>query len=272
MTIHSLMVVKNEGDVIDYTLRRAVEWSDRIYVFDTGSRDDTWEAVQAAARRHAAIVPFRRETRPFNDSLRGELFRQFRAEAGADAWWCRLDGDEVYVDDPRDFLAAVPAPHHVVWAAQAQFYFTAADVARFAPDGPAPKIDEGNRPRFYLTNSSEPRFFRHRPRLAWSHGAWPAHVGLVHPRRILQCHFQWRSPQQIQLRLDTRRAAAASGCSGFEGSQQQHWQAQVRDAGALRYDDGIAPLQIDEGLMPGHLEPSWQRVIKRGLHGTRIWP
>ena len=43
--IHSICVVKNEGDVIRAGLEAACEWSDRIIVYDGQSDDDTWEVV-----------------------------------------------------------------------------------------------------------------------------------------------------------------------------------------------------------------------------------
>jgi hypothetical protein len=273
MKLHGIMLVKNEADIVEFALDRAAVWAERIYVFDTGSTDDTWARVQNLAKRCPAIVPYRSAARDFRDELRGEVFNAFRHEAGPGAWWCRLDADEVYAEDPRAFLADVPGYHHVVWAAHLQFYFTPADVARFPHlEGERPTIDETNRPRYYLNNSSEARFFRHRSRLRWDDGSWPRHLGLVHPRRIPLRHFQYRSPQQIQLRLDTRRQAARAGYQHFGHSLQTRWQEQVRDAAGLHYDDGQAPLRIDETQMPRHLERPGQRILKRILHGTGIWP
>jgi hypothetical protein len=218
-------------------------------------------------------VPFKSECRNFGDELRAEVFQAFRHEAKPGAWWCRLDTDEVYAVDPREFLARVPATEHVVWAAHAQFYFTDADLPRFSVDATEPPvIDATIRPRYYVTNSSEARFFRHRPRLEWTDGAWPRHMGLVHPRRIPLRHFQYRSPQQIQRRLDTRREATAGGYAHFGHSLQANWREQVRDAKTLHYDDGQAPLLVEDILMPRHLETSWQRLVKRVMHGSHLWP
>lgn len=273
MKLHGIVVTKNEGDIIGYMLRQAAAWADRIYVFDTGSTDGTWAEVCRLARELPAIVPYKAEARPFDDALRSEVFRAFQHEASEDSWWCRLDSDEIYAADPRLFLAPVPRSHHLVWAAHAQFYFTEKDAARFPSTGAAlPVIDESNRPRYYVTNASEPRFFRHRRRLRWDGGAWPRHVGLVHPARIPLRHLQYRSPQQIQLRLNTRREAAAAGYAHFGHSLQERWEDQIRDSAAYHFDDGKSPLVIDEHLMPRHLESFPQRLVKRVLHGSGIWP
>jgi glycosyltransferase involved in cell wall biosynthesis len=272
MKLHGIMVTKNEADVIDYTLRSAAQWADRVYVLDTGSTDDTWARVQEQARRFPAIVPFKSENLSFNDWRRGEVFNAFRHEAGPDSWWCRLDSDEIYLDDPRAFLAAVPRRHHVVWSAHFQYYFTREDLARCPPTPQErPTIDETNRPRYYLNNASEPRFFRHRAGLQWTQGAWPRHLGVVHPRRIRVRHFQYRSPQQIQLRLNTRHLAAKAGYA-FRHNPETHWEEKLRNAADLHLDDGRSPLQLDEAAMPHHLEPRGQRWLKLLLHGAGIWP
>lgn len=57
MRIYSLCLVKDEADIIEYTLSRAAEWSHRIFVMDNGSTDGTWELVQRLARRLPGIVP-----------------------------------------------------------------------------------------------------------------------------------------------------------------------------------------------------------------------
>src|SRR6185503_5119692 len=101
MKIHGLCVVKNEADIIEQTLRSAARWCDSIYVLDNGSTDGTWEKVQALAGELPAVIPFMRDARPFDDSIRGEILRHHAARAKRDDWWCILDADEFYVADPR---------------------------------------------------------------------------------------------------------------------------------------------------------------------------
>lgn len=265
MKIHAICLVKNEGDFIGESLAAAVGWCDAIYVFDTGSDDGSWEAVRELAGRFPAIIPFKREARDFNDGLRAEVFAAFRDRAAAGDWWCRLDADEVYAEDPRAFLSAVPRCHHVVWSIHLQYYFTDEDRRMHEAGG-------GALPRFYKANASEPRFFRHRDRLEWGGGAWPRHLGVVHPHRIMLKHFQYRSPAQIQRRLDTRRAAAAAGWEHFRHSLESDWREKVVPAADLDFDDGSGRYAIDESKLPRHLEPMPQRLVKRAMHGLGIWP
>ena len=275
MRIHGICLMKNESDILRYFFRESLRWCDRIYVFDNGSSDATWDIVNETARVHPQIVPALREDRAFDDCLRGDIFRRFRGEAGPGDWWCRLDADEIYIDEPRAFLGRVPPGDHVVWATHLQYHITTADLARFTPEDElrAPEIDASNLPRYYAADAGEPRFFRHRARLDWpADGAWPRHVGVVTPERIRLKHLQYRSPAQIQRRLDTRREALAHGYRHFTHSIEQTWREKVADPATLAFDGCDGNFAVDPARIPRHLEPPAQRAVKRIMHGLRLWP
>lgn len=275
MKIFGNCLVKNEADMIVETLRHAAHWCDRMFVFDNGSTDGTWEKVLELARREPRVVPFKSAAVPYRDSLRMDTFNHFRSECGAGDWWCKLDADELYQDDPREFLAAVPARHHVVWGVNFQFYFTEADAARFAADAHAypPHTPAEQALRHYRCEYSETRFFRHRPGLVWDRGSAPRHLGVVHPRRIRFKHYQYRSPDQIQLRLKTRQEAMASGCGTFQGyNEETDWRQKVVSVASCHSMDQPNPLAIEEDKIPRHLEPPLQRAVKLFMHGTGLWP
>src|SRR5688500_16851086 len=104
MKIHAICVVKNEADIIEETLRAAASWANWIYVLDNGSHDGTWEAVQRLAAEVPSVVPYKQDRRPFDFELRGDLLRHYVGRAKRGDWWCILDADEIYIDDPRQFL------------------------------------------------------------------------------------------------------------------------------------------------------------------------
>jgi hypothetical protein len=274
MKIHGICLVKNEADILRYFLRSSVRWCDHIYILDNGSTDATWEIVLEMAREAAQIVPFRREEKPFNDVLRAEVFNHFRDRARTGDWWCRLDADEIYIDDPRTFLAAVPKSCQVVWSVHLQFYPTPLEVAEFdaRETSAIPEVSEQNLPKYYAANASEGRFFRHRAGLRWTTGAWPTHVGLVARERIRLKHFQYRSPAQMRDRLAIRRETEERGGQTFSHWQMADWREVVVDPQQLRRDAGDGRYEIDERLLPCHLEPAWQRVMKYVMHGAGIWP
>jgi hypothetical protein len=273
MRIFGLCLVKNEADIIRLSLEESLRWCDRIFVFDNGSLDATWDIVRDAAATNARVVPFKQDARPFDDALRAEIFNAYRMEATAGDWWCRLDADEFYVDDPREFLGGVSPRHHVVWGAWLQYFLTEEDLSRFREeDERDPVVMTRERlPRYYQALGGEPRFFRHRDRLVWKSGAWPAHLGVVEPRRIRVKHFQYRSPGQIQRRLDTRRAAAAHGWQHFGHSTQESWREKVADSKRLNLDRDDGMYASDPGTARSHLESPLQRVMKKVMHGLGIW-
>jgi glycosyltransferase involved in cell wall biosynthesis len=273
MKIFGIMAVKNEVDIIAHTLQAASEWCDAIYVLDNGSDDGTWELVKRMARENPAIVAHGRSLEPFTDSLRGCLFNAYRDRARTGDWWCRLDADEIYVNSPRAFLAEVTS-HDVVWAIHLQYYFTASDLARYEKN---PQLYDCSLPpteryHFYLANASEARFFRHRAGLKWQAGAWPKHCGTVCPKRILVRHYKFRSPTQMQVRVETRATVAQRGGQKFPHWGKKEWRSLVCENAGVHYDSGNGKFIIDEDALPRHTDPLWRATIKNFMHGTGLWP
>lgn len=277
MRIHAIMLVKDEGDVIDATLEAALRWCDAIYAYDNGSQDGTWEWIQDFASRDPRVIPFRQDSAPFSQSLRGEVFRHYRDRAQTGDWWCILDGDEFYVDDPREFLAGVPSRFDEVWSSSFQYYFTDADLERYEADPEAFHREPVQpRLRYYRNNWSESRFMRHHDGLVWPPDGEgqagyrrPLGLGATFPQRIRLKHYQYRSPEQMEHRLQSRMAIAGS----YRHEHQPDWLARLiggdmpadalpavdgrptwRDrvvpARYLHYDAGDGVLVGDESALP----------------------
>jgi glycosyltransferase involved in cell wall biosynthesis len=134
MRIHALCLVKNEADILRQSLLAARAWCDAIYVLDNGSTDGTWELVQDLARDDPAIVPWKQEAAPFHDNLRAQIYHAFADRAQPRDWWVRLDADEFYIDDPRQFLRRVPASTGCVWFAVVSYYFSTEEARRYHAD------------------------------------------------------------------------------------------------------------------------------------------
>jgi glycosyltransferase involved in cell wall biosynthesis len=285
MMIRALCVVKDEADVLGQTLISALRWCDEILVLDNGSTDGSWELVLALAAGQPKIVPIGRDRRPFFDDIRIELFRARVDAAQEGDWWCRLDADEFYVDDPRTILAVVPDADFSVWSASLSYYFTDVDAARYLEDPGAfdDDISVEDKCRYYINHWSEPRFFRQVPRLSWrvGDGGFPQTLWdrPVSKRRILLKHFAYRSPAQIQRRLDARRVSLAehpefsheavvdwadavagirrtgrfSGTAGV--AIPDSWTSRVVTAAALDFDAHDGTYVVNEGIMPPLPEP-----------------
>lgn len=269
MKIHAICLTKNEADVVAECLTEAARWCDRIYVYDGASTDGTWEKVQALASDK--IVAWRSDGAVFREGLRAEVFDAFKHEVDEGDWWCQLNADEFYVEDPRAFLSAVPRRHHLVWGVNVQYYLTAEDVQGAPFSGEFRRDRE--RIRRYRVDCAERRFFRHRRRLHWDwQDAWPRHLGVVHPGLIHYRHYPYRSPQQIQMRLDVRRDNRARGFEGWEHASQETWQEKLAPAEGLHFDAQDGQFIIPEAARRQHLEPAGRTLLKRVLHATGVWP
>jgi glycosyltransferase involved in cell wall biosynthesis len=270
--ILAMCLVKNESDIIRQCLTAASEWCDAIYVFDNGSQDGTWEQVLEFAGKNRAIVPYKQDLRPFRDSLRGEIFEHYRGNSKEGDWWCRLDADEFYIDNPRIFLSVVPLEYDLIWSASFQYYFTEKDLVRYRgnPDLFGDNVPVEKKCRYFLNNWSEPRFFRFTKELDCKDRGWPRPLRQSYPKRIRLKHFQYRSPEQIQKRLSTRKEAMASGIFGHEkvpnwrarlgreksmsagqvdGYFPASWEERIADSSTLSFDDGNTNYEIREAAL-----------------------
>jgi len=221
LKIHAICLIKNERDIIEQTLRSASKWCDYIYVLDNGSDDGTWELVQDLARELRAVRPFKQDPQPFFDNIRDEIFRAFSHRASRDDWWCILDADEFYIDDPRAFLRATPKGTRAVWPLMYNYLFTDRDLERYRKQPELYNDDvpiEARLRHYMVADYAELRFFRHSPLLKQIpvRGYFP-----VHKERIRVKHFAYRSPDQIAKRLDTRREAMRRG--DFVHEKRSNW-------------------------------------------------
>ncbi|MBV8056747.1 MAG: glycosyltransferase family 2 protein [Deltaproteobacteria bacterium] len=260
MKIHALCLVKNEADVLQETLESALHWCDHIYVFDNGSSDGTWELVKELATQHSQIVSYKQDDVLYSNSLRADIFNAFRANARLQDWWCALDADEFYIDDPRIFLAKIPDHFRTVWSASLNYYFTDRDAIEYQQDPEKfLKTPVQERSRYYCNNWGELRFFRHSDDLMWSTqdlGGFPPPMfsAAAYPVRIWLKHYQYRSPEQIERRLLTRRPAIQAN-TGFWHEFKPNWSTAVatkRD-GPLDFEDArpeFAGSRWEERIVP----------------------
>lgn len=290
-------MVKNEADVLQESLLAALNWCDHIYVFDNGSDDGSWELVKALAEEYPGIVPYKQDDTCFSDGLRADIFNEFRSQCRPGDWWCRLDADEFYIDDPRVFLAKIPDQYGMVWSASFSYYFTDQDAENYRQD-PARFLATPvqQRLRFYINHWSEPRFFRHGENLVWTrgHGGWPKDFQRPYPVRIWVKHYAYRSPGQIGQRLRSRRAAIQAGTFGHETVKDwgnavasvretragfdhpdpalagEHWEERIVPASRLDFDGGDRRYVVNEHLMPKVPKPKYQKIVE--YIDTRLRP
>jgi glycosyltransferase involved in cell wall biosynthesis len=260
MRIHGICVVKNESDIVEHVLTSARRWCDHVYVYDNNSTDGTWEVLQRLAAADPGIQLVRRDDAVFRNTRRAEIFEACRSNASEGDWWCgRLDADEVYIDNPRTFLAAVPNAYETVWSASFQYYFTDEDYLvwqdhpeRYAAGAPVPE-----RCRYYRNDWSESRFFRYREGMAWPLDRdWP-YAGAVAPQRIRLRHYKYMSPEQMMIRLRDRLEARSRGSQSFKHVARVHdpaedlnWKKWIQPASSLKRETPDDRFEIDEAGMP----------------------
>lgn len=204
-SIHAIMTVKNEADIVASTLESAAGWADNIFVLDNGSEDGTAEIVRDAAARLSNVRFCGIDRTPFHDGLRARVFEQHRHRARVGDWWCRLDADEIALCDPRTVLDRVDRRHNSVQGLLFQFYLTRADADAYErdPEGWL-ALPLQSRIRHYASNWAEIRFVRHERGIRWRDTPWPIGLRRTFPERVPFRHYQVRSPEQLATRLTTR--------------------------------------------------------------------
>jgi glycosyltransferase involved in cell wall biosynthesis len=270
VALAAICLVADEGDVIGQTLAHAATFCDHIYVIDNGSTDDTWATVRRLAATEPRIVPFLQTHAPYSDSLRALAYNRFHEDLGPDDWWLVLDGDEQLAEPPGPVIAAAMAEGaNVIWAWQAQFYFTDRDLADWDAGREDRSVPVAQRRRYYAIDWQEPRLFRNRPDQSWDGLAYPKlPPGLGHRARrlILNRHYQFRDPPQM-----ARRVARRHGQPSFARHvPSPDWHSYVRRAATLvEHRDG-APLQFRaHDLLRFYPRWYWRRLGRR-LRGSAL--
>jgi len=263
--VHAICLVKNEGDVIAQILQLASKFCHKIYVFDTGSTDNSWEEVQRVA--NDVIIPFRHENvAKFDFGLRGQVFNAVRDTFEIGDWLYVLDADEVLAESPhRAIRIAESERAQQINTLQYNFHFTDVDWQQYQAG-----LDSRDRPirerrHYYCFTNIEQRLFR-----IEADTTWPEHtdadnpIGYLRPQatkklkkcsyRIPNCHYQYRDPEQIQLRLATRREARKLNQSNFIHYQSVdtdlNWERYIMPSEELRYynNDCVFKIQLSEQL------------------------
>jgi glycosyltransferase involved in cell wall biosynthesis len=206
MKLYATCVVKNEDDIIAQSLTHATRYCDKIFVLDNCSTDRTWQIVQALAATNQRIVPFGQTSETYSDILRAKAYNAVRGELNERDWWLILDADEFLAEDPKPLLTqATKAGADAINAWQIQFYFTDVDYVAWEKGLDCRDTPIFDRRRYYLINWQERRLFRNYPGVEWGAGGWtPEQLRHVWRRRILNRHYQFRDPIQIEERLRLR--------------------------------------------------------------------
>src|SRR5438034_1240452 len=106
MKFVALLPVRDEADIISQCLRNTLNWADSVYVFDTGSVDNTWEVVQEFGARENRVIPMSKKPVFFSETrLRSYMFHHARKEMRDGDWFLRVDADEFHQIPPQEPIA-----------------------------------------------------------------------------------------------------------------------------------------------------------------------
>jgi hypothetical protein len=188
-----------------------VSWADAVYVFDSGSFDETWELVQRFAAQDERVIPMMKADVFFSEKrLRGWMFHHARQWMQDGDWFLRVDADEFHHIPPPEFVRTRMKKHETV--AYHQYYdfrLTASEVTAWEEcrerlsDRTCP-IEE--RRRWFTVNPhTEPRLCRYRESMQWPETAsFPYNAGYLATERLPIRHYPHRDPFQLERRCRLR--------------------------------------------------------------------
>lgn len=244
MKILGISVVKNEDDVLMEAYTAFMHWCDYVAVVDNASKDGTGKLLKELEKRYPNRFFLAKTTdEPFADSLRRYAYEKLKPLASAGDWWCRLDPDEIFEEDPREFLPRIPFYESVVTSIHKQYYFTKEDFEEWDLINDKP-LKERIR-YFKFDGFSEQRFWRHRNFHHWeANASFPSKMGAISGRHISIRHYKYRSPQQIKKRLETRLDAHKKGYHNWATSDPDDWMKGLPKRGELRTSSDGADLSF----------------------------
>lgn len=244
MQLVGLGVAKNEGDVIGDSIDHALGVCDLVVYLDNGSEDDTWDVIRSrAAANPGRVVAFGQIDEPFTNYIRHHIYDAYRTEVDPGAWWMKLDADEFIAEDPRPVVeAAAAAGADAVRAWHAQFQFTDRDVADWEQGRERLELPITERRRYYRCDWREIHLWRNEPNQDWLDQTRqvPLHVQRIHRRTVMNRHYQYRTPEQIE-----RRLAVRLGHAQFGHVRSADWRSVVVPSSSCHEARPGRPLEVD---------------------------
>lgn len=280
MKFHALLPIRDEADIIKQCLENLLTWADAVYVFDTGSVDDTWEIVLDFAYQEKRIIPIRKQPVYFAETrLRGYMFHWARQYMKDGDWFLRVDADEFHHIPPPEFVKTRLRKHEtIVYHQYYDFQLTQAEVEAWergeetlaARERP---IEERRRyfiPSYY----SEPRLCRYRSTMQWPITcSFPINAGFLAKQRLPIRHYPHRDPLQVKRRYVLRSIMMADKINqkNWANPEEHHWSEadwkkviiSNEDPKLLYWKPGT---DLPEYKFTNHLSPGPIRLLQRLVH------
>ena len=275
-----LLPVRDEADIIGQSLQYALQWSDAIYVFDTGSVDNTWEIVQDYATQEKRVIPLGKDPVYFSDTkLRAWMFHQARQKLRTGDWFIRMDADEFHHISPPEFVKTrLRSNETVVYHQYYNFALRASEVLDWE-SGSETLMDrlrpiEQRRQWYHASVYSEPRLCRYRDTMQWPPTvSFPYNAGYLAVERLPIRHYPHRDPVQLELRCRLRAVMMADKENRSNWTQPglHHWAEQEWRKFIMPNDDPQLKHWNPETPLPevhqtNHLAKQHLRLAQRIAH------
>jgi glycosyltransferase involved in cell wall biosynthesis len=205
MNIHCICIAKDEEDILEESISAAATWADNIFIVDNTSTDKTPQIAQQLSKQFLNIHFLGSVSKPFTRSMIAEVFNQVKGCSRNGDWWCRLDSDEIYIDNPRDILRNCDPVVDTVWSQHFDFWFTEEDLYQWENNADYRALSVEQRMKFFCVGGSERRFVKHTFPFVWNN-AWPKFRLKDSPTKIRLKQYQYRNPIQIKRRIENRLA------------------------------------------------------------------
>lgn len=232
MSVCAVMLVKDEIDIVGYTIDHLAEEVDEVVVADNRSTDGTAEMLRELAKDGRIRLEYdpdpgywqaQKTTRLALEAL--DRGHQWVVPCDADEWWYATDGRPI-----RDYLAGLAPDVSLVEAPLYNHLPTALDpptylhgfTATSDPGTPNPFQRIGWRQR---ECGALPKVaVRLRPQLEirqGNHSAWAPGSGLAVRGGLVVRHFSWRSAEQYLRKI--RNGERAYGATNLGADVGAHW-------------------------------------------------
>jgi len=277
LRFHTLLPVRDEADIIGQCLCHLLTWADAIYVFDTGSVDDTWEIIQDFAAKDRRVIPLKKDAVYYSEGLlRGWLFHQARKHVRNGGWFLRVGADEFHHVPPPEFVKTrLRRQETIVWHQYYDFRLTASEVKAWEAGketlADRQKPIEQRRQWFTPSDYSEPRLCRYRETMQWpTTHSFPVNSGYVARERLPIRHYPHRDREQLARRCKLRSIMMAN-CHDWCQPETHHWsESEWRkfitpdDLPGLRH--WRSGTELPELHLKSHLRPPHVRAVQRFVH------
>ena len=276
---HCILPVRDEADIVGQCLEHLLRWADSIYVFDTGSVDETWEIIQDFAGKDRRIVPLKKDPVYFSEArLRGWIFNQARKGMRDGDWFLRVDADEFHHIPPPEFVQTRLRKHETIaWHQYYDFRLTQTEVQAWnaGKESVADRARPIEERRRWFTTSvySEPRLCRYRETMQWplSH-SFPCNAGFQARERLPIRHYPHRDPVQLSRRCRLRaimmsdKENRAHWTGAFHHWDEAEWHKFITADDLPGLCHWQAGSELPEIRFTNHLRAPHIRIVQRLTH------